>query len=457
MTLNRRTFLGTAAATVAAASSARPFSPCSAAVPSPLPSLIGNRFLTFNTVVRVNQVEAGRNQDIGVDEAAVHTPAAVQALRDTFGRGWPGGRMTWAFSWRALQDQRGNYQAIRDLVRSYHKQYGDEITFFAGGYFANMYNSRAQVNRDLHDALGLVAAMVGGGYRPRSVLAGYLAAENQRYLAEEEGIHVCQGNIWSQYAVDFGDGDGSICYPYYPSREHFCKPAQGKRDFIDCVNLDGWTMDFLCAPPRSDGRVQQPHGRRSDRNGLQPGRGSGRARDDGDHRRAFRPGLRAEPLRLGDRLLGGVPAPDGRLQRSDPLAERGPAALAAGAVRYARGVRHGMARALREQCPAQLPLCARGSGIHGSEENLEIRWFMNRDFRLALLRDWKLKGPEMVIDLTRYDLPAAEPQDKGRNWSLMNRINQKQTRPQDKPIPLAQLTPAEHALIRRHYPELFGG
>ena len=246
MTLNRRTFLGTAAATVAAASSARPFSPCSAAVPSPLPSLIGNRFLTFNTVVRVNQVEAGRNQDIGVDEAAVHTPAAVQALRDTFGRGWPGGRMTWAFSWRALQDQRGNYQAIRDLVRSYHKQYGDEITFFAGGYFANMYNSRAQVNRDLHDALGLVAAMVGGGYRPRSVLAGYLAAENQRYLAEEEGIHVCQGNIWSQYAVDFGDGDGSICYPYYPLREHFCKPAQGKRDFIDCVNLDGWTMDFLC-------------------------------------------------------------------------------------------------------------------------------------------------------------------------------------------------------------------
>ncbi len=42
-----------------------------------------------------------------------------------------------------------------------------------------------------------------------------------------------------------GDGDGSICYPYYPSREHFCKPAQADSDFIDCVNLDGWTCDFL--------------------------------------------------------------------------------------------------------------------------------------------------------------------------------------------------------------------
>ena len=99
----------------------------------------------------------------------------------------------------------------------------------------------------------------------------------------------------------------------------------------------------------------------------------------------------------------------------------------------------------------------RGSGIHGSDENLEIRWFMNQDFRLALLRDWKARGEEMVIDFTRYDLPAAEPQGKGGNWSLMNRINQKQTRPQDKPVRLTQLTAAEQAMIRRHYPELFGG
>ncbi len=72
-------------------------------------------------------------------------------------------------------------------------------------------------------------------------------AENQRLLAEDEGIHVCQGQIWSQHGIDNGDGDGGICYPYYPSRQHYLKPAQGPADFIDCVCLDGWTCDFLSA------------------------------------------------------------------------------------------------------------------------------------------------------------------------------------------------------------------
>lgn len=50
-----------------------------------------------------------------------------------------------------------------------------------------------------------------------------------------------------QHNIDGGGADGSPSYPFYPSTEHFCKPAQGKSDFIDCVNLDGWTMDFICA------------------------------------------------------------------------------------------------------------------------------------------------------------------------------------------------------------------
>ena len=147
--------------------------------------------------------------------------------------------------------QRGGDEAedreLRGLVVSYHKKFGDEISFIPGAYFANMYNTREQVNRDLRDGLKRVSETVGDGYRPKSVVAGFLAAENLRCLAEKEGIHVCQGNIWSQYAVDNGDGEGSICYPYYPSREHFCKPARRQDDFIDCVNLDGWTVDFLCA------------------------------------------------------------------------------------------------------------------------------------------------------------------------------------------------------------------
>jgi hypothetical protein len=70
---------------------------------------------------------------------------------------------------------------------------------------------------------------------------------------------------------------------------------------------------------------------------------------------------------------------------------------------------------------------------------------MNKTFRLALLRNWHENSPERVIDFTRYDLPAREPADPSprrpvKDWSLMNRINQKGLRPQDKPILLSELT-----------------
>jgi hypothetical protein len=96
----------------------------------------------------------------------------------------------------------------------------------------------------------------------------------------------------------------------------------------------------------------------------------------------------------------------------------------------------------------------RGTGVGCSDANLEIRWFMNHQFRLALLHDWEKSSPETVIDFTRYDLPAREPQDLGRNWSLLGRINQKQARPQDQPCPLAALPEDDRALIRSVLPEL---
>ena len=73
-----------------------------------------------------------------------------------------------------------------------------------------------------------------------------------------------------QHNIDGGGADGSPSYPFYPSTEHFCKPAQGKSDFIDCVNLDGWTMDFICA--RRSG--QTGHGI----DGYNSRRGVGRSR-----------------------------------------------------------------------------------------------------------------------------------------------------------------------------------
>ncbi len=424
--------------------------------------LTGNRFLTFNTVIRVNQIEAGRNQLLGKDEADIHKPETARQFRAAFEKGWPGGHMTWAFSWLALQDQRENYKALRELAAEFHQRFGDEITFFPGGYFANMYNTREQVNADLHEGLQRASAMIGGGYRPKSLVAGFLAADNLRFLAEKEDIHVCQGNIWSQYAIDNGDGDGSISYPYYPSREHFCKPAQGADDFIDCVNLDGWTCDFVSARRSGCDRVH------NSRMGLGPietfmnlGQETGLAElmstteahfDSGFALNRFAWLTTCCELSLFDldqgkfhqNLLTGFP------KWFEQIRQRWPESRCVTQGEFGEAWR----AARKSNAEMNYRFVQRGSGIFGSDENLEIRWFMNKDFRLALLRDWKANSLEMAIDFTRYDLTAEEPKDKGRNWSLMNRLNQKAIRPQDTPQPVKEFTSTEKDLIKRHYPEL---
>jgi hypothetical protein len=235
----RRKFLGRAG-TLAVAS---PFAKALSATASPLQG----RFITHISVVRVNQIEVTRTRNIGEDEVPDNSPDHIRSRRDAFARGCPEGRMTWAISWLALNDDRQQYKEARRLLASYHDRYNDEITFIPGGYFAPMYNTREETRQTIHEALQLVSKMVGNNYRPQSLIAGFMDAENQRYLATDEGIHVCQGQIWSQHGIDNGDGDGGICYPYYPSREHYLKPAQGPADFIDCVCLDGWTCDFLTA------------------------------------------------------------------------------------------------------------------------------------------------------------------------------------------------------------------
>jgi hypothetical protein len=60
----------------------------------------------------------------------------------------------------------------------------------------------------------------------------------------------------------------------------------------------------------------------------------------------------------------------------------------------------------------------------------------------------------MVIDFTRYDLGAEEPRGLQREWSLMNVLNQKGTRPQDKPVRLGGLRADDQARIFARYPEL---
>ena len=70
----------------------------SAGAAQPVRELMGNRFFTFNSVVRVNQIETSRDVTNGEDESSIHTPAAARALREAVEEGWPGARMTWSFS-----------------------------------------------------------------------------------------------------------------------------------------------------------------------------------------------------------------------------------------------------------------------------------------------------------------------------------------------------------------------
>jgi hypothetical protein len=128
----------------------------------------GGRFLTLNTLVRVNQIEATRDRNVGSDETDLHTLDDVERFREAVERGWPGARITWALSWHAIHSTLPNYRDIRKKIREYAECYGDDVTFAVGGFFPNAFGSREDVNRDLHDALASIAGFMGDGYRPKS-------------------------------------------------------------------------------------------------------------------------------------------------------------------------------------------------------------------------------------------------------------------------------------------------
>jgi hypothetical protein len=284
------------------------------------------------------------------------------------------------------------------------------------------------------------------------VVAGFLDAENQRDLAQDEGIHVCQGQIWSQHGIDNGDGDGGICYPYYPSREHYLKPAQSSADFIDCVCLDGWTCDFVSA------RRQGFEGGFNSRLGVGPietvgnlGVEAGHREmmattamhfDDGHGRNGFGfvTGIWEVSVGHDEDLTWWLQAVRERWPDTRVMTE------GAFGLEWRRHTPNNAHLDYRFD--------AKGTGAPGSEKNLEIEWRMNKEFRLALLRDWTDGSPWKAIDFTRYDLPAQEPPGPQREWSLMNVLNQKGTRAQDTPKRLGQLSADDQRMVFARYPDL---
>jgi len=388
-------------------------------------------------------------------------------MREAFAQNNPKGRLTWGFTMNALEDKRKNYQEIRDYAALCQAEYGDEVTYFPG-YFPAMYLPRERINREMSEALSTISQFVGNGYRPQSVIGGFLPAECLQYLAEKENIHAAQAIIWSQHNIDGGGADGSPSYPYYPSTEHFCKPAQEVNDFIDCVNLDGWTVDFICA--RQSGSNGHAITGYNSRRGVGPietyiGWGLELGNMEVMHTQSIHFDKGYELNKFGwvtniweaelvyeigkDFICNAL-----KMWVGDTL-KRWPD------VQFVTFGEFGniWREHYKNNDDLNYRFIERGSGLGDSYNNLEIKWFMNKKFRLALLRDWHKNTPEKVIDFTRYDLTVHEPQDATpekpiKDWSLINRINQKGLRPQDKPVLLQALEKNDKELIFSYYPEL---
>ena len=420
------------------------------------------RYYCFTIVVRLNQIEVAPNVYLGFDERAENTPENLKKYREAIAKAIPEAKITIAFSHSALIDQSAQYQELRRLAKGYAEKYGDDITYVVGGYFVGAYCPRKEAKKHIDEALLLLEKMMGKGYKPRSIIGGFLPAEILQHLAERD-IHVAQGNIFSQYYVDNQDGDGSICYPYYPSKEHFCKPAQGEEDFIDCVNFDGWTVDFLCAT--YCGGNEEGYNSRMGCGPIETLRPYGEEK-----------GIQIM-LNTVDQMLG------------DNYARNGDFGLAASIWELCLMEKNGshamnidgetvytFFEKLHEKYPdiqvitlgelgekfrstyknnkgLHYHFIHRGTGVGGSPSDQQITWYMNEKFRMALKKDLQT-NEEKVIDFTDYTQHYCEPEDsdyvKGesnRSWSLLGEINQKNLRPQDKPIPFEKLSERQKELF----------
>jgi thioredoxin-related protein len=443
------------------------------------PERLKGRYINFMTAVRVQSWENTRARGHGQNmERNKHSPEIALKMRTSLAEAFPGGRITWAWSWQALTDMEPNYVGLRKLMSQFVKEYGDEMTLWPGVYFADKFNTLEQAKKDLHEGLELVSRMVGDGYRPKSVVAGHMSVESMKFLAENEGIHTVQGQIWSQYQIDGQDGDGGMMYPYYPSKDHFLKPAQDPRggdDFVDMVNVDGWTIDFFA------GRL----------------RGMGK---DGNSRLGIGP-IETNAYygtKLG--LLQMMHVSDAHFN-DQTVAENGYGFLTVNweLTLFAwldPNYLPNWLKAIRAKYPdtqmlnlgefgdkwrthnpdnsrINLKLVQRGNHMPSEEEGkkitpkyrfyplisqpeMEIRWYFNKDFRFATLQNWKENGPKLVMDYTRYDKPYKEPSGNviERHWDILDIINQKESRPQDTPKPFAELPKAEQEKILKWYPEL---
>ncbi len=427
---------------------------------------IGRR-LTINTVVRRHQIEATRTRALWEDESALHDPDVVERFSAAVRAGIPDARVTWALSWAALHEDSPRYRDVRRAVARAAADHGDDVVFVPGGYFPNLYGTRDDVARDIADAGRRIADEFGTP--PRSLVAGFLSGENTARAAET-GITAVQGNIWSQFDIDLQDGDGSIAYPYYPSRRNFIAPGAGG-DRVPVPTFDGWTVDLVAA--RAAGMSEAGDAEQfNSRLGLGPIETLHRLpRED-----ALRELDATSEAHLSERNvqrngLGWLTvnyeiAEVARGLRQDPSILRDWSGWLAGLrERHADLSAPTLAelgdewtRVHADNSALDYLLRQEGTGVQASRAGERVTWFMTDRFRLGVVDGL---GAPAVFDFTAYDEVPAEPDRPGeRRWSVLGELNQKRTRPQDEPVPLPRFLdthPAVAAALEERYgdaPEL---
>ena len=184
---------------------------------------MNGRYFCFCIVIRVNQIEVAPGINVGHDERSENTVENLVKYRQAICDAVPDAKITIAFSHEALLDESSNFIALREKAKEYHLIYGDDITYMLGAYFSGAYSPREAICSHVDDAIALLKSFMGKDYLPLAIVGGFVPARVIEHIASL-GIHTVQGIIFSQYAIDNQDGDGSMCYPYYPSKEHFCKP-----------------------------------------------------------------------------------------------------------------------------------------------------------------------------------------------------------------------------------------
>ena len=419
------------------------------------------RYFCFCIVVRVNQIEVAPGVNIGHDERRENTVENLIAYREAIRAADPDARITIAFSHEALTDPSENFAALRKKAKEYHLLYGDDITYMLGAYFSGAYSRRREINAHVDAALELLRGFMGKDYLPGAIVGGFVPAGVMEHIADL-GIHTVQGIIFSQYSIDCQDGDGSPCYPYFPSKEHFCKPAQSEEDFIDVVVFDGWTVDFINAtvPGIANGcnsrmgcgplETYLPFGRETGEEIILKTAGQ---MFEESYALNGNFGFAAaiwELCLIQKNGIHGLEIDGGDI--TDLFREMKRRFPGVKLVSYGE-----LGEAFRKAHKNNDDLCYvfkhKGIGIGGSDRNTQIEWFMNARFRMALRTDLST-GERRVIDFTDYTKPASEPPDSNyregivnRNWSLLGDLNQKGLRPQDTPVSPEELTARQKDLI----------